>query len=97
MVEGLFTWDDTTSSEGSALALCELAERYKFQVKNIVLKADKEVMWQRNSLRQHVVPRSEFDSLYTGVYRTIDPSELVIDSTDLSVQDTLKKITEALR
>jgi len=89
VVEGLFTWDDTSSSQGSAKHLAALAEQYGCSVKSIVLTADKQQMLERNARRGYSVPAAEFELLYSGVYQTVDSSEIVVDSTDQTPRETL--------
>lgn len=97
VVEGLFTWDDMSSSQGSAKQLVYMARNYGYTAKSIVLKADKAELLKRNDGRQYSVPRDEFDMLYDNIYRTVNDSEIVIDSTRQSAQETLevlKKLTQ---
>ncbi len=97
VLEGLFTWDDTESSEGNVRELADLAGQYDYDVTSIVLRASKEVLSQRNTDREYSVPAAEFDALYDAVYDTIDESELVIDSTDDTVEQTVGKLRQALQ
>jgi predicted kinase len=92
VVEGLYTWDDESSSQGSAKRLTELAKRYGFKVKNIVLKADKEELLARNAAREYAVPLDEFNALYDNVYGTIDASEIVINSTGQTPEETIASL-----
>jgi len=89
VLEGLFTCDDTTSSQGNVKELIELASRYGYSVKSIVLRADKEELLKRNAERPYAVPLDEFDVLYTNIYKTVDSSELVVDSSGQSLEATL--------
>jgi predicted kinase len=89
VLEGLFTWDDETSSQGSAQKLAELAKKYGFKVKNIVLKAGKDALLARNAARDYSVPLDEFTMLYDNIYATVDSSEIVIDSTSQTPDETL--------
>ena len=81
VLEGLFTWDNDTSSQGSVKKLIGLAEQYGFSVKSIVLKADKEELLKRNETRPYSVPSDEFERLYSNIYETINDSEIIVDST----------------
>lgn len=92
VIEGLYTWNDEVSSQGSAKKLVELAKGYGFNVKSIVLKADKEVLLSRNKARDYVVPLDEFNMLYSKVYDTIDASEIVINSTGQTADETLASL-----
>jgi predicted kinase len=89
VLEGLFTWDDDTSSQGYAKRLVEMAHSYGFSVKSVVLRADKEELLRRNNDRQYSVPSDEFDLLYENIYKKVNDSELVIDSTGQSIERTL--------
>jgi len=92
VVEGLFTWDNADSSQGNAKQLLDMAQANDFNIKSIVLKADKEELLKRNSERQYSVPHDEFEVLYNNIYQTIDPSETVIDSTGQSPEETLETL-----
>jgi predicted kinase len=89
VIEGLFTWDNGASSQGSAKKLVELAKKYGFAAKSIVLKADKDTLLARNAAREYTVPLDEFTMLYDNVYDTIDDSEIVVDSTNQTPEETL--------
>lgn len=90
VLEGLFTWDTTNSSQGNAKQLVNMAREHDFNVKSIVLKADKEELLRRNYRREYSVPSDEFEMLYNNIYLTIDSSETVIDSTGQTVGQSLK-------
>jgi predicted kinase len=94
VLEGLFTWDNATSSQGNVRELIELAKRYGYPCQSIVLKADKAELLRRNAKRQYSVPQDEFDTLYANVYNRVDSSELVIDSTNQKVDETLRRLKE---
>lgn len=94
VVEGLFTWDDDTSSQGSTLHLRELALRYGFACTNILLRASRDELLRRNAGREYGVPRAEFDILFTNVYDTVGVDEIVIDSTGMDVGQTLEKLRD---
>ena len=89
VIEGLFTWDDPESDQGDVKTLIELAERYGASCKSIVLKATRAQLLTRNAKRSQQVPIDELDTLHRNVYRTIDTSELVVDTTVMSVDETL--------
>jgi predicted kinase len=97
VVEGLFTWDDEDSSQGNVKRLIELAKKYDYGVTSIVLIADHDELVRRNAKRTYVVPSQEFETLYMNVYGQIDPSEIQIDSTELSTEETLQHIQRALQ
>lgn len=92
VIEGLFTWDDTSSSQGNAQELIKLAEENGYECQSVVLRAAKQELLKRNSERAYSVPLGEFEDLYAGVYATIGPSEVVIDSSGLSVDQTVSSL-----
>jgi predicted kinase len=89
VIEGLFTWDDHTSDQGNVSSLIALAKRYKTDCTSIVLKADKDKLLARNKERAQQVPMDEFNTLYNNIYKTIDPSEIIVDTTTDNSMDTL--------
>lgn len=96
VIEGLFTWDDKTSSQGNAKELVELAARYGHPCKSLVLRASKEELLARNAARPYAVPDEEFDTLYENVYGVIDPEEVVVDSSQQDVEQTLAELQKVL-
>lgn len=92
VIEGLFTWDDHESPNGNVQDILDILNRYNYECKCIVLKADKSVLAERNSAREYTVPDEEFDTLYNSIYNTIDPSEIVIDSTNQTPEQTLESM-----
>jgi predicted kinase len=92
VLEGLFTWDDEQSSEGSAKELLNLANQHGFEATSIVLIADKEELLRRNDMRSYTVPADEFEALYNSVYQKQDASEIIIDSTSKSFAETVAKL-----
>jgi len=89
VLEGLFTWDNVSSSQGNVKELLTLANQYGFATKSIVLRADKNELLQRNAARAYAVPADEFELLYDAIYTVVDSSETVIDSTGQTVEETL--------
>lgn len=96
VLEGLFTWDDTASSQGNVKELTELASRYGYAVQSVVLQADKDELLKRNAERPYSVPQEEFDLLYGNIYKTIDNSELIIDSTGQRLAATMELLKDQL-
>lgn len=82
VIEGLFTWDDSTSDQGDIVSLKELAQRYGYDLKSFVLKADRRTLDRRNHARAQQVPQDEFEVLYHNIYKKIDQSEIVINTTN---------------
>ena len=89
VVEGLFTWDDEMSNEGNVKQLLDLAIINGFDAVSVVLTADKEHLLERNANREYSVPDDEFEKLYQAIYDKIDANEIVVDSTDKTVAETL--------
>jgi predicted kinase len=96
ILEGLFTWDDEYSPEGSAKELLELAKQHGFETTSIVLTADKEDLLRRNSTRTYSVPAKEFEKLYNGVQQKFDTNEIIIDTTNESSDATIAKLKSLL-
>lgn len=96
VIEGLYTWGIAQTSQGNVLELKQLAERYNCAFTSIVLRASKEILLERNAARPYAVPLDEFEMLYNNVYGIIDPSEIVVDSSNMNVDDTLKNLQELL-
>lgn len=92
VIEGLFTYDDVASSQGNVHELRSLAESHGYTFTSIVLRAAKEELMARNSNRDYAVPDDEFEVLCTGVYDKIGADEIVIDSTQTAVKDTLNSV-----
>jgi len=92
VIEGLYTWDNEVSSQGSAKKLVELAKSYAHEAVSVVLRADKEELLRHNQDRPYTVPLDEFTMLYHNVYANINPSEAIIDSTGQTPEETLESL-----
>lgn len=93
VVEGLFSWDDDSSNEGSVRHFIDLATKYGFDLTSIVLKADKDILMQRNQERiTYTTPEDEFNNLYDNVYSKIGESEIIIDSTNKTAEETINEL-----
>ena len=98
VVEGLFSWDNDSSNEGSVRHFKELAKKYGFDITSIVLRADREVLMKRNRERPtYTTPDDEFNALYDNVYSKIDESEIAIDSTHQTAKQTLDELRDRVR
>lgn len=96
VIEGLFTWNNSKSDQGDVKTLIDLAGRYDVSCKSIVLKTDKEKLLERNATRLQQVPSDEFNTLYENIYETIDPSEIVIDTTSTEIDETLSRLKDEI-
>ncbi len=97
VVEGLFTWNDKQSSQGTAIDYKNTAEKHGYKPILILLKADKTVLQQRNQARDYSVPDQEFDQLHSNVYGLVGDDEIVIDSTEMTIQQTLMQLERLVR
>ncbi len=95
VVDGLFTWDDQTSSEGNVQAIIRILDGSGYAHRNILLTAAKEELEARNRQREHAVPSVEFNKLYQGVMGKIGPNEITVDSTGQTPDQTLLEIEHA--
>lgn len=91
VLEGLFSWN-APSAQGSVSEIIPLLERNGYTTQSIVLTAEKETLWYRNERREYVVPRDEFETLYDQVMQTIDPQEIVIDSTGQKIDEMIATV-----
>ena len=96
ILEGLFTWNDSSSPQGSIQQIVELANRYDYEVRCILLKASKEELIQRNSQREYSVPPAEFDELFNAVYKTVGESEVVVDTSHKSIDESLEDLRQTV-
>ncbi|QQS19587.1 AAA family ATPase [Candidatus Saccharibacteria bacterium] len=92
VLEGLFTWNNKSSPEGSAKELVDLAEQHGFEAISIVLTAEKEELRRRNTMREYTVPAKEFEELYNGVHQELNSSEIIIDTTNESTEETIARL-----
>jgi predicted kinase len=96
VLEGVFTWDAIAPDQGSAKELAALAKQHGFTCQSIVLKASKQTLLNRNAKRPYSVPIVEFNTLYKNIYRTIDDSEIVVDSTGQDTGETIRTLKALL-
>ena len=97
VVEGLFTWNDEQSEQGSVTKLLELAQENGYDATSIVLAAEKSVLLKRNVERpSHTTPEEEFNRLYESIYGTIGENETVIDSTQDTQEETIAKLARLI-
>jgi tRNA uridine 5-carbamoylmethylation protein Kti12 len=95
VIEGLFTWDKENPN-GNVQEIVSILKKYDFKYELFLLSADKETLWERNQKRKHVVPLSEFETLFTTVTETIGDSEIIIDVGSLTIEDSINLIKQKL-
>ena len=95
VIEGLFTWDKENPS-GNIQDIVRILKKYNFEYELFLLSADKEILWERNQKRKHVVPLYEFETLYKTVMETIGNSEIIINVGDLTIEDSINMIKQKL-
>jgi predicted kinase len=93
--EGSMSWDDNDASHNNVMRLIELATQYGFTVKSIILKASMQELLKRNAERSYAVPHDKFAELYE-IYKDIDPSEIIIDSTGQTPEETLTTLKKII-
>jgi len=86
VIDGLFSDGSGSDME----KIIEIFQRHDCQLHCFVLSASRELLWERNCQRDHVVPRDEFDQLYDYVMRSNGTSALehIIDISQ-SIEDCL--------
>ncbi len=97
IIEGSFAWDNPSVTHLTVKDFITLADKYNHSWTSIILKADKKVLQKRNNARKYTVPKDEFNTLYNALYETIDSQEIIIDSTDLTEEDTIAVIKNTLK
>lgn len=93
IVEGLFSWDKP-SAHGNMCDILQCLSRHNFRTRLVRLEAPLEVLWDRNSQRNYVVPRTEFDELYLNVMEKTGESEEKIDVSKITPEAVVRKILE---
>jgi hypothetical protein len=96
VVDGIFTWNDQYSSQGTVIDILSILGRYGYLTQCFVLLADKDTMWKRNKVRTHPVLREEFDHLYLTINGALGPYEIVVDNTDDPIKETVKEIQKVI-
>ncbi|MFP4022545.1 MAG: AAA family ATPase [Candidatus Paceibacterota bacterium] len=91
VTEGLFSWS-TPSPHGNMQDILTMCKKYGYSAHPILLFADKELLWERNTKREYFVPRQEFDELYDFVMQEKSDTETVIDVGNSSVEETVAKL-----
>jgi hypothetical protein len=97
VIDGLFTWDDPKSPEGSVQDVVDVLKRYGFEYHCFVLTAEKPTLLRRNEVRDYTVPPDEFERLWAGIYQTIDGSELVCYTDKGTPEDIVRSVKEELQ
>jgi predicted kinase len=93
IVEGLFSWHKP-SAHGNMCDILECLSRHNFRTRLVRLEAPLEVLWDRNSRRNYVVPRTEFEDLYWNVMEKTGESEEKIDVSEITPEAVVRKILE---
>ena len=96
VVEGLFSWD-TPSAHGNMQDIVHILKKYEFDYTLFLLSGDYETLWTRNTKRDHVVPESEFRSLYDHVMQKTSDDEVHLDVCKLTpeeVSNILRRLLE---
>ena len=91
VTEGLFSWN-SPGPHGNMQDIFMLCEKYNYTPHPILLYADKELLWERNTKRKYSVPRQEFDELYNFVMQQQSDKETAIDVGRLAVEETIAKL-----
>jgi chloramphenicol 3-O-phosphotransferase len=90
-LEGLFSWD-RPSAHGNMQDIVECLSRYNFQTRLVRLEAPLEVLWSRNTQRDYVVPRHEFEELYWNVMEKSGEVEQKIDVSQTTPEEVVNQI-----
>src|SRR5437899_8589984 len=78
VIEGVTTWD-TENAYGTMKDVLLLLKKYNYDYTLFLLMGDKETLWQRNTKRDYVVPRNDFDDLYDAVMSKVGEEEIRVD------------------
>ena len=78
VIEGLFSWNKK-GAHGNMSEIIKILEKYGFEYRTFYLKADRDVLWERNAKRKYVVPVDEFEDLYNYVGEGLPEKEVVLD------------------
>ena len=95
VTEGLFSWSKPGphGSMGEIISLCEV---YDFEIFPILLYADYDVLWERNTKRQYAVPEDEFKILYHNVMDERSDEEIALNVGELSVEESVAALSKFL-
>jgi predicted kinase len=96
VVEGLFTYEDDESSLGSVARIKRVALSHGFSTVCILLTASENILRQRNSMRKHVVPVQEFDFLYSSIDSIRGADEIVIDTSEQTIDESVSALRSIL-
>jgi len=93
VTEGLFSWNKP-GPHGNMQDILTLCTKYDYTPHPILLSADKELLWERNTEREYSVPRQEFDELYDFVMHEKSDTETVIDVGKSTVNETVSTLSK---
>ena len=92
VVEGLFSWDKK-GVHGNMNDIITILKRHGFEYKAFYLRANKNVLWKRNTKRKYVVPAFEFEDLCNYVGKEVPGKEIDID-VENNGSDEISKLLE---
>lgn len=96
IIDGSFTWDTNELGYIDSKKLINIANRYGFKCVNVLLKAERKILNKRNARRKYTVPAKVFDDMYDTLYKKIDNSEKIFDTTHLTKRQTLDLLVSNL-
>ena len=88
VTEGSFSWD-SSSPHGNVQDILKIANQYDYSIKNILLYAEKDILWERNLKRDYVVPKDEFDVLYENVMQKESKKEERVDVGKNTIEESV--------
>ena len=96
IIDGPFTWDTDELGYINSRKLINVAKAYGYKCINIVLKADRKELIKRNNARKYTVPIKIFNEMYDVLYKKIDKSEIIFDTTDKTKTQSINMIMNKL-
>jgi len=91
VIEGVTTWD-TENPYGNMQDVLPLLKKYNYDYTLFLLMADRETLWQRNTKRNYVVSREDFDRLYDAVMNKVGGEEIKVDVSKMTLDETIAYI-----
>jgi len=96
ILDGPFTWDTDELGYINSRKLIDIANSYGYKCINIILKADAKELIKRNAKRKYAVPIKVFNEMYDVLYKKIDKSEIIFDTTNKTKTQSIKMIVREL-